>query len=221
MAKGVILTPYSDANGYLMYGVQPDVGPRTIVGMHRLLCFTYKPYDPTVDSLDVNHIDGVTWNNGLPNLEWASRTRNNLHASENGLNSQSMAVLVRDIATGEVTRYFSIEECGRCLGFGGETVRLRILNDKQQGKVYSGFYQFKLEDDTRPWVQFDDPVEYTRVATSRKIKLTVIKTDAQKEFNSIAELARYFGENPKSLRYQLSKTGGKLVYKGHLLKYIC
>lgn len=220
MSKGDQLTPYSDANGYLMYGVQPDVGPRTIVGMHRLLCLTYKPYSQLVDTLDVNHLDGVTWNNELPNLEWASRTRNNLHASENGLNSQSKAVLVRDITTGEVVRYFSIEECGRRLGLGGETIRLRIVNDKQQGKVYSGIYQFKLEDDVSPWRQFDNPLDYTHVTTSRKVKLTVIKTNAQLEFSSIAKLSLYLGEKDQSLRYQLSRTDGKLVYKEYLLEYV-
>lgn len=217
--KGELLSPYMDANGYLMYGVQPDVGPRTIVGMHRLLALTYKPYGGGVDRLDVNHIDTIKDNNALLNLEWATRSRNNYHAHENGL-SNSKAVLVRNVATNEVSRFYSIEECARYLQLEGETVRQRIIHGGSLGKVYSGLYQFKYEDDPAPWIIHDAIEEYTHAKLTRRLRATSIKTDIAIEFNTIAEAASFFGVKGPSIYYQLSKNTTGIVFKDHLLEYM-
>ena len=219
MPKGELLKPYMDANGYMMFGVQPDVGKRTIVGMHRLLALAYCPYDRHVDSLDVNHLDTDKINNQLDNLEWATRSRNNFHAHENGLNN-SRGVLVRNIATGVINRYYSVEECGRVMGIDGETLRQRIVKKHAVGKVYSGFYQFKYEDDAQPWVIFDTIDEYDHVRTSRKVLARSVKTDEETVFSSLAEVGRFFDESPKTFQYQLSKSKTGIFYNGYSLEYV-
>jgi len=211
--KGDLLTPYHDENRYLMYGVQPDVGNRTIVGMHRLLSLAWLEYPPNVDKLDVNHLDTIKHNNELTNLEWATRTRNNLHAQENGL-MNAMAVLTRNILTGETTRYYSMEEAARQLGLNGETIRQRVINGKD-GRVYDGL-QFKAESDDSPWIKFDTHKEYKWATNNRLIDVVHNHSGDKVEFRSFSTAAKFIGIKPSALQYKLS-VSDNVVVNGHLV----
>lgn len=164
------LSPYMDEMGYWMYGVTPDIGKRTIVGMHRLLALAFLEYPSEVDALDVNHLDGIKNHNWLSNLEWAKRKRNCDHAYSTGLRSDNVITLVRNIYSGEVKEFYSIEECARKLKVDGETIRLRL--SMGGGKVYYPGYQLKRKDDPQPWLDVDDPFESIRT-TSVNIPLMV------------------------------------------------
>lgn len=220
--KGDYLEHYTDANGYLMYGVLPDVGKRTIVGMHRLLCLTYKPYTGDVDKLDVNHIDGVTSNNPLNNLEWETRSGNNLHAYRLGLKNASITpVLVRSVITGEIERYYSLEECARHFNIDGETVRQRVLNKRSAEVVYAGEFQFKLESDDKPWKIFDRLNDYVFVTTSKTVYVESIKTGNARTFESITETAAYFNVSPSAITYWFKRADENgVVFRNHLMKYV-
>ncbi len=208
------ISPYVNKDGYLMYGVQPDVGKRTIVGMHRLLCLAYLPYPGRVDSMDVNHIDGVKDNNELINLEWASRRRNSLHAHELGL-SNSKPVLVKDVFDNTVKRFYSIEEAARCLEIDGETLRQRLL--RPNSNVYDGSLIFKFEEDEVPW---PDVKDYKYITTSNKVEIQSIKSESKIVKNSVVEVAEFFNVSPGTIYYHLSKNKHGVIFRDHLLKYI-
>lgn len=209
---GTYLSPYVNADGYLMYGVQPDVGKRTIVGMHRLLCLAFLKYPGNVDSLDVNHLNTIKDCNELSNLEWASRKRNSLHAHQNGLHN-SKAVLVRDLVSGDVKRFYSIEQAARELEVDGETLRLRLTKDTNL--VYQHSLQFKYEDDPRPWKT--DGLKF--VETHRKVRIESIKTGSVLIRNSVKEAAEFFNVTPGCLSYHLRKSKHGSVFKEHTVSY--
>ncbi len=146
------LSPYIDESGYWIYGVTPDVGKRTIVGMHRLLALACLKYTRDVCRQDVNHIDGNKSNNDLKNLEWASRKRNCDHAYSTGLRTDNCEVLVRNSFTGFEKGYYSLEEAARQLGLDGETIRLRVKSDGQN--VYPPGLQFKKKNSQTTWKIF-------------------------------------------------------------------
>lgn len=148
------LSPYEDGSGYWMYGITPDVGKRTIVGMHRLLALAYLPYTSNVCKQDVNHIDGIKSHNDLKNLEWATRKRNCDHAYSTGLRSDNCEILVRNAFTGFEKEYYSLEEAARRLELDGETIRLRVQSDGQ--KVYAPGLQFKRKNSSTPWKIYED-----------------------------------------------------------------
>lgn len=210
-ASGDLLSPYEDASGYLMYGVQPDIGSRTVVGMHRLLCLAWKPYPASVDKLDVNHIDTIKSNNSPENLEWVTRSRNNYHAHENGL-SNSKSLKVRDVVTGEITTYYSIRDAARNLGIDTNTLSLRVRQGVD-GTVYEG-HQYKLATDTSPWIVHENMDDYRNGIQAKRIRIVDVKTGIERTTKSIGAAADALDIKRSTLAYRLAKNS-QIVVNGY------
>jgi hypothetical protein len=80
--KGKILKPILYKNGYYFVTLwrRSKADNRTI---HRLVLESF--IENTENKMDVNHIDCNKLNNYLSNLEWATRSENELHAYKNNL----------------------------------------------------------------------------------------------------------------------------------------
>jgi len=115
---------------------------------HRILCYAFKPYGHDVDQLDVNHKDGIPGNDALENLEWATRTENNLHAVEMGLRSDNKPVQVRHAKSKSVYVYASCSAAGRAIGVTETTVSNRAKTNGY--KSYDGL-QFRFHPDNTAW----------------------------------------------------------------------
>lgn len=212
--KGEILSPYTDSNGYLMYGVQPDVGKRTIVGMHRLKSLAWKKYPANVDRLDINHLDVDKANNDLDNLEWATRSRNNFHAHENGL-SNSEPLMIRDIVTDEITTYYSVSDAARHLGIDPDTLSLRVKSGVD-GRVYEG-HQYKLKSDKSPWLRMSNPDDYPKAVIKKAVLVTDVELNKSLRLDSISKAAQYIDVNPSTLSYRLARSD-KTVFGNYLVE---
>lgn len=77
--KGRVLIPMSNGNNYLYVGL----GNLKKSAVHRVVLSSFCGY--TEGKPEVNHIDGDKSNNSLSNLEWVSRSENNIHAYRTGL----------------------------------------------------------------------------------------------------------------------------------------
>lgn len=141
---GNILQGHVRPEGYVNFCLRADNGQVTTVGKHRLLALTFLEYDKNVDSLDVNHIDGVPSNNSISNLEWATRSNNMLHAYKCNLRNDNKTVIVTNHNTGKETEYYSAHECERKIGLKRSVVHYRIKHGK--GKVYAPGYSFRYKD---------------------------------------------------------------------------
>lgn len=212
------LSPYTDGMGYSIYGVAPDVGKRTIVGMHRLLALAFLEYPAEVDTLDVNHLDGVKNHNWLSNLEWAKRKRNCDHAYSTGLRSDNVVTLVRNIYSGEVKEFYSIEECARKLKVDGETVRLRL--NMGGGKVYFPGYQLKRKDDLQPWREVTDPFEEIR-RTSVNVPLMVedLNTGTIEQHIGQESVARRLGVSRSAVYFHMKNNVREKVVRNFRIFY--
>lgn len=74
-----ILKPASDARGYKFVRLYHHCDKPKILKVHRLVLLAFDPeHDPSKDQ--VNHINGLTSDNRLENLEWCSGSENQLHA---------------------------------------------------------------------------------------------------------------------------------------------
>ena len=139
----------SSMKGYNYMGVERDTGKRSTLGLHRALALAFKKFDARVDSLDVNHKNGIKGDDWVDNLEWASRMLNNLHAVEIGLKDDNHPVVIKSVFTGEEREFFSLWECARSLGVHGELIRYRLQYDGQ--RAFQPGLLFKRKDSQTPW----------------------------------------------------------------------
>lgn len=212
------LSPYQDKLGYWMYGMQPDVGRRTIVGMHRLLALAFLQYGANVDSLDVNHRNGIKSDNCLGNLEWVSRKQNCDHAYSTGLREDNIGVVVRNVFSGELHSFYSISECARRMGLNIATTCLRIRTKGQ--KLFPPGLQFKAKTDDTPW-QIHSDVFKAVCKSGLKVPIIVtnLKTGIVYTFQSTEPAANLIGLSPAGLSYNLHAMGKSKIIKEFKVEY--
>lgn len=95
--------------GYHSYSLLPDVGPRSSLKRHRAICLAFTNYPSNVDSMYVNHINGIPGDDRIENLEWVTSSENRIHAIENNLTLVNKPVIVRNLLSGEEVEYFSLK----------------------------------------------------------------------------------------------------------------
>lgn len=75
----------NNAKGYKLVSLRTNTDSIKSILVHRLLMVTFKPIE-NFELYDVNHIDGIKYNNHIDNLEWVTRKENIIHAYTTGLN---------------------------------------------------------------------------------------------------------------------------------------
>lgn len=81
-SKGKILNPAKNNRGYLRVALCFE-GKARYDSIHRLVAETFIPNPKNLT--EVNHKDGNKLNNTVENLEWTTRTQNQIHAYRIGL----------------------------------------------------------------------------------------------------------------------------------------
>lgn len=120
---------------------------------HRLIAMAWLPLpERPFSELQVNHSDGNKLNNDSSNLEWVTVSQNRIHAIEQGL-APAVRILRKDLRTGNVVRYLSINECAREVGISPATVIKFIDNPDTVRKIY---YVFIREGQKWPNLTKDD-----------------------------------------------------------------
>lgn len=106
----------------------------TTMHVHRLLAMAHiaLPHGGTFDQYIVNHKNGDKWDFSLSNLEWVNYSGNATHAYQSGLRSDNVMLLCRDLTSGELNEYYSLNECARCLGVNPYKVSA-VINSNQTG----------------------------------------------------------------------------------------
>lgn len=142
--EGQILKPQEDKDGYFKISLSKD-GKKRRFFIHRLVMMSF--VDNSLNLPVVNHIDGNKQNNKLNNLEWVTRSENDLHAFRIGLRVPSSGgtdktVEKIDPLTGEVVDTFqSITLASKSVG---STVQLISMACNGKVEKAKGFvWRFK------------------------------------------------------------------------------
>lgn len=139
------------------------------VSRHRLLMLTFKDYPSNVDSLTVNHINGIPGDDVLDNLNWSTRSENNRHAVAAGLRTQNEPVLIRNVINNEVIEYPSMAECARRLGLLSTQTVCSRLQKSDFGTIFSDGTQIKLKSDKREWKEIDE-IELEKLKANKELE---------------------------------------------------
>ena len=178
------------------------------IPLHRLIAYAFCEYNQNPLTLVVNHINGIKSNNHVSNLEWATYTENLLHAYKTGLRNENIHVICKDYVTGEISRYYSISECGRQLGVDDESVRFKL--DKELTLLKGRYVIQKDNDDIKEW---PEATSLLKLGNSQLIEYTNIFTGEKGEVLGIFRFAEITGILAATINYTLTRqlNTGKLA----------
>jgi len=130
---------YKNANGKMYY-------------VHRLVAQAFLP-NPQGKS-EINHIDGIKTNNNVSNLEWASRSENQLHAINQGLrepspmtgrfgalNHNSKAVIQKDLDGNVIAKWDSIASASKAVMCSPSFISNCLQGRKKTAKGFKWEYE--------------------------------------------------------------------------------
>lgn len=131
-----ILLPYPSKNGYLRQAL--SIGPDTsrAFSIHRIVASTF--WGNPCGLPEVNHEDGIKFNNYVNNLKWCTREYNQRHATQYGLNIpkkswediDSKAVEMTKFGCNKKYLFGSMGEANREIGISRASVRDSCENNK-------------------------------------------------------------------------------------------
>lgn len=141
----------SSANHYVLsYIYASSVNKKKSIRCHRLIAYAWIPNDDVYNRTLINHKDGNRSNNKISNLEWCTTKENTNHALETGLIKTLIKTKARDVTTGEVTYYNSINELYVTLGISlGKSVA--SFTNKLPGYLWNKRYEIKEASDNSSW----------------------------------------------------------------------
>lgn len=223
------ISQHVDGKGYVWVGLKPDLGPRTLVGRHRLICLGWKPYPATVDKLYVNHINEVPGCDAFDNLEWITPRGNVVHSrktigvekalaileSEKGLD---VSVVVRNVKSNNLTIYEKPSDLAKTLGVTQDRVYY-MLRKKPGNKIWSGFIQLQWMSELKDWVEHADvDFEHLKIMSGYGVLMRDVRTGAVTEFSSAAECARFLNLSELTVSVRLRNKTQKVYSDGYQFK---
>tara|TARA_R100001198_G_C5243345_1_gene221664 strand:+ start:593 stop:1108 length:516 start_codon:yes stop_codon:yes gene_type:complete len=88
--KGRNLKGSINSHGYIRAEFRKN-GKRVSVAVHRLVALAFIPNPSNKE--EINHINGIKTDNRLENLEWVTRSENQLHAFKSGLQKKRKGIV--------------------------------------------------------------------------------------------------------------------------------
>lgn len=162
------MSPGLETSGYLFVQLSTSHGPK-IVQLNRLVLMTFNPIE-NPELYQANHIDGNKINNHLYNLEWTTRSENQIHAYKTGLHKPSNVLIDEDTALKIVqlleTNNYQCREIAIMLG-----VSENIVNSIKKKESW----------------------KHLSVNSNFDSRVGVLYTDEE-----VHKLCKYFQDNPKS-----------------------
>lgn len=175
------------------------------VNIHRIVVMTYLecPGDPK--DYQVNHIDGDKLNNNLENLEWCTASENIIHAYKTGLRNDNRPLLIKDLETNKIERFYSLQEAARAFNVNASLFTYYLKPKKTKIIPWRKKYSIIYEGDEWP--------EGLKVGEQRGVEkdmVVVFKDTGNKYiFTSATIAAKFLKIKYSALSWYLNRRGAK------------
>lgn len=205
--------------GYHMIKLINQNGKVTSIGRHRLLALTFLKLPDNFESMVINHKNGIPGDDRIDNLEWVTRGQNNQHAYDNGLKKDASPVLVRNMLSGETTRYNTMAMCARDLGYASSTIIYWRLNKIKGIKRYPDELLFKYDDGSEwPNVEWLT-LPISRIGVAQTIAALNVFTNELHVFEGLAEGQRITGIKAGTIQQHIYHNR-PLPINGFVFRYV-
>lgn len=134
---GRVLKPTDRGNGYYCCTLCKN-GTRKNIDIHRLVAKAF--IDNPENKPEVNHIDGNKQNNCVENLEWATRSENEIHAMDNDLCKYNKPIKATNVKTGESIEFRSMHQATEHFGMYKRCVEAVLLGRRKTHHGYTFEY---------------------------------------------------------------------------------
>lgn len=131
-----ILKNSKDSAGYTIFTLRKHNDKKQWKG-HRLVAKSFIP-NPE-NKPQVNHINGIKYDNRIENLEWVSAEENMKHAYETGLINDGYHTMVTNLKSGEVKHFHSQKDACSFLDMSKNFISTKISRNKIKEFEHNGF----------------------------------------------------------------------------------
>lgn len=203
ITSGKTLNGSINPAGYLNIRIKHDNGFTLTWGLHRLLCYVFKPIDD-IKHMVVNHLDGNKANNSLENLEWVTYTQNLEHAGMNNLTSKCIPISVRDVKTGIVEKFPSVIACSRKFGMTKDAILHRIKQGET--RIFPELKQYRVGHEDYEWyIPTDLRILLDKNGKYKKVLVRFCLTGTIELFESLSSVSLFLNQPLSKLSRWVSK----------------
>lgn len=161
-------------------------GKHLFVPTYKLVALAWCHNPDPINLVAIDHTDGNKKNNVWTNLKWVTYKENSVNAVSQGLIQSAVGGRVRDITTGKITEFSSLESLNEFLGMRAKEINHFLT--RRRNNVYGGKYEVRIDGDDRPWVYTD---KCQNVEPSRYI-ITVHEKSGDKVFNGVRTFINHY-----------------------------
>jgi len=169
-----------------------SAGKRVFVSLHRLVALAWvePPEGGYGKNPVVNHINGLKYHYYYKNLEWVTFKENSKHAVREGLRTDNVPVILRNLDTGEIVELPSLTEATKYVGRSRINTQTTKITEKYIMSGTKGSFEIKFKDEDRDWY-YKDKLDKLRLTRNQKllIEITLPNGDV-KYFKSVPEVIK-------------------------------